>query len=304
VRDVSEPSRFARLLGRAKRGRFAYFPLSQSIRVHGDMNPSRSISLSVALVTRNRPGSLERAIASLRAQDEQPFEVVISDDSDDEFVSEIKTIAQKFGCCYVRGPKRGLYANRNSAALHCRGTHIRTMDDDHVLPPEHFSQCLEAVKRDPDAIWTTGEIGYLDGEVSNVVEVANQLGPSGVGEQIENHSDNWGISDGSTIYPRDVFDRQFRMVEDFAFGSSYLEFGAFLYKNGWKSRCVPGALVEHYAAVLRQPDPASIVFASLCFNLYFRPNLFRFCRCLAPHWREVRALPNLFQKAQHRWNAR
>ena len=61
------------------------------------MTPCRSISLSVALLTRNRPGSLERAIASLRAQDEQPFEVVISDDSDDEFVSEIKTIAQKFG---------------------------------------------------------------------------------------------------------------------------------------------------------------------------------------------------------------
>jgi glycosyltransferase involved in cell wall biosynthesis len=268
------------------------------------MTPSRSISLSVALVTRNRPGSLEKAIASLRVQDEQPFEIVVSDDSDDEFVSEIKTIAQKFGCRYVRGPKRGLYANRNSAALNCRGTHIRTMDDDHVLPREHFSQCLEAVKSDPDAIWTTGEIGYLDGEVSNVAEVANQLGPSGVGERIENHSDNWGISDGSTIYPRDVFDRQFRMVEDFAFGSSYLEFGAFLYKNGWKSRCISGALVEHHAAVLSQPDPASIIFACLCFNLYFRPNLIRFCRCLAPHWRELRVLPNLFQRARKRWNTR
>jgi|SRR6516162_1122458 glycosyltransferase involved in cell wall biosynthesis len=80
------------------------------------MTPSRSISLSVALITRNRPGSLERAIASLRAQDEQPFEIVVSDDFDEEFTSEIETIAQKFGHRYVREPRRGLYANRNSAA--------------------------------------------------------------------------------------------------------------------------------------------------------------------------------------------
>jgi glycosyltransferase involved in cell wall biosynthesis len=79
------------------------------------MAPFRSILLSVALVTRNRPGSPERAIASLRAQDEQPFEIVVSDDSDEEFTSEIETIAQKFGCRYFRGPRRGLYANRNFA---------------------------------------------------------------------------------------------------------------------------------------------------------------------------------------------
>src|SRR6516162_7399820 len=265
---------------------------------------SPEIQLSVALVTCNRPVSLERALVSLRAQSVQPFEVIVSDDSAAELVEPARVVAKKYGCIYCAGPRRGLYANRNFAARQCRGSHIRTMDDDHVLPRDHFSQCLEAVKSDPDAIWTTGEIGYLDGEVTNVAEVANQLGPSGVGERIENHSDNWGISDGSTIYPRNVFDREFRMVENFAFGSSYLEFGAFLYKNGWKSRCIPGALVEHYAAVLSQPDPASIVFASLCFNLYFRPNLLRFCRSLAPHWRELCALPNLFQKARQRWNVR
>src|SRR6516225_7228710 len=117
------------------------------------MTPSPPISLSIALVTRNRPGSLERALLSLRDQDEQPFEVVVSDDSDHEFVSEIKMIAQKFDCRYVRGPHRGLYANRNFAALNCRGTHIRTMDDDHVLPKNHFAECLAAVRQEPDAIW-------------------------------------------------------------------------------------------------------------------------------------------------------
>src|SRR5215831_14404511 len=128
------------------------------------MPPSGSISLSVAVIARNRPESLQRALASLRDQDAQPFEIIVSDDSDDQFVSEIQRIAQKFDCRYVRGPRRGLYANRNFAALHCSGTHIRTMDDDHFLPSNHLAQCLRAVGQDPAAIWTTGEKGFVDGK--------------------------------------------------------------------------------------------------------------------------------------------
>jgi len=172
------------------------------------------------------------------------------------------------------------------------------------LPPNHFAQCFEAVQNDPDAIWTTGEIGYLGAERVRTAESADQLGPSGIGEGITDTDDNWGIADGSTIYPRKVFDRGFRMVEDFWFGSSYLEFGAYLYRNGWKCRCIPGALVEHHATVLSQPDPASIVFSSVCFNVYFRPNLTRFVRHLAPHWRELSALPHLLRKANRRWSNR
>src|SRR6516162_7544436 len=246
------------------------------------MTPPRSILLSVALVTRNRPGSLEKAIASLRAQDEQPFEIVVSDDSDEELTSENETIAQKFGCRYVRGPRRGLYANRNFAALDCRGTHIRTMDDDHVLPSHHLAQCLAAVRQEPGAIWTTGEKGFLNGESVGIAETAAQLGPAGVGEAIVRHDDNWGIADGSTIYPREVFDRGFRMVEDFGFGSSYLEFGAFLYSRGWKCRCIPQAFVEHYAISLGRPDLLSLRFASICFNLYFQPSRTRLIKHILP----------------------
>jgi glycosyltransferase involved in cell wall biosynthesis len=261
------------------------------------------IQLSVALITCNRPESLERALASLRSQSVQPFEVVVSDDSESDHAKRTRVIAAKYGCSYYAGPRRGLYANRNFATQQCRGTHVRTMDDDHILPLDHFSRCIEAVERDPNAIWTTGEIGYLNGDCVSHAETANQLHPSGVGERIENRDNNWGIADGSTIYPRAVFDRGFRMVDQFGFGSSYLEFGAFLYQKGWRCRCIPGAMVEHHVSVLAQADPASHLFASICFNRYFRPNAMQFVRYLRPYWRYWFNLPNLLEIAHRRWKA-
>lgn len=260
-----------------------------------------SILLSVAVITRNRPESLERALASLRAQNLQPFEIIVSDDSGPEQAAATRAAAQKYRCTYTTGPRRGLYANRNFAFQRCRGTHIRTMDDDHVLPPGHFRHCREAVNSDPKAIWTTGEVGYSGSHAIGTAEVANQLDPSGVGERIANRDDNWGIADGSTIYPRVVFDRGFRLVEDFGFGSSYLEFGAYLYRHGWRCRCVPGALIEHHATTMGRPDPVSHLYASICYNLFFRPDTARFIRYLCPACSSWSKLPKLLSLANRRW---
>ena len=259
------------------------------------------ILLSIALVTRNRLEFLQRCLKSLRQQSVQPFEIVVSDDSDDSYSELTRALALDHGCRYLGGPRRGLYANRNFVAQHCQGTHIRTVDDDHVLSTDHLARCLGSIEEDPGAVWTTGETGYLDGKLVGSTARANQLHPSGVGGPIENPNDNWGISDGSTIYPSEVFARGFRMVETFGFGSSYLEFGAFLYINGWKCRCVPEAIVEHYATRLRLPDPLSVSFACICYNRYFRPSRARLIRYLAPRWRSWIEMPKLFQQARQRW---
>ncbi|HTD14413.1 MAG TPA: glycosyltransferase family 2 protein [Chthoniobacterales bacterium] len=264
----------------------------------------QDIRLSVALIARNRPVSLERGLASLRAQGEQPFEVVVSDDSDSGIAPIIQKIASAFECRYLCGPRRGLYANRNAAFLLCQGTHIRTMDDDHILPPDHLSTCLAAVRSDPNAIWTTGEHGFIAGEFVGIARTANQLGPAGVGEPIERFDNNWGIADGSTIYPREVFDQGFRMVEEFGFGSTYLEFGAYLYQRGWMCRCIPGAVVEHHVDSLSRPDVLSQRFASICFNRYFRPNAVRLMRYIIPYWESWTEMPNLFEMAHRRWKTR
>ena len=278
------------------------------------MKPS-DIRLSVALLTRNRPESLNRCLQSLRSQNVQPYEVVISDNSDPQWVNATRDIAHRWDCHYITGSLRGLCSNRNHAALACAGTHIRTMDDDHVLPPEHLQQCLAAIAEDARAIWTTGELGYIDGKFYKKVATANQLSASGVGLGITNLNDNWGIADGSTIYPRSVYDRGFRMLEEYNYGDSSLEFGAYLYANGFRSRCIIGAYIEHYAeAITITRRPLSLyesrLYASICYNLYFQKNYIKFLRYLASYSLRLgrqknllRYLPELFRKIEKRWGA-
>ena len=240
------------------------------------------IRLSVALVTRNGPERLRCCLESLRTQSVQPFEVVVSDDSNDEFAPRTRIVCEQYGGRYVEGPRRGLYANRNQAALACRGTHIRTVDDDHTFPEGHFATCLEFLKSDPESIWTTGELLLRDGVVQSRAATANQLHPSGLGSSPKDLDDNWTIADGSTIYPASLFARGFRMLEQYGYGSSYLEFGALLYSHGYRCRCIPCAPVEHHAGaetISRQQATdrrqiESHLFASLAFNLYFKPALF------------------------------
>ncbi len=278
----------------------------------GDFHP---IQLSVALVTRNRPESLRRCLRSLRTQNPQPCEVIVADDSDAIFAPDAAALATAYDCRYVTGPRRGLYANRNCAARACRGTHVRTMDDDHTFPDGHFARCLAAVHSDPRAVWTTGETSYLNGLHYDTATTANQLHPSGVGCAVSNPDDNWAIADGSTIYPREVFARGLWMVEEFAYGSSYLEFGALLHRCGYRSRCIRGALVEHYIdpeTIRRQRDPRtapSRLFASLCYNLCFQPNWLRAGRYALACWRSdpsnrslLASLPRFIAAARARWS--
>lgn len=274
-----------------------------------------TIRLSAAVVTRNRPDSLQRCLASLRGQSVQPFEVVISDDSDWQIAPEIRELARRWGCRYSPGPRRGLYANRNRVALACRGTHIRTVDDDHTFPAGHFAQCGEALRSDPFSIWTTGETSFIGGKHHAVAPTANQLHPSGLGSRVTDLDNNWSIADGSTIYPGHVFESGFRMIEDYPFGSSYLEFGALLYYRGYRSRCLRGALVEHHATIetiRRSRDKevaASHLFASLSYNLFFQPNWIRAWRhALArlgnAHLSLFSEVPGIMTKARARWRLR
>jgi len=245
------------------------------------------IQISVALVTRNRPESLNRCLKSLRSQSVQPFEVIVSDDSDLEYATATEAIAKQWDCQYIKGPKRGLYANRNHAAQACKGTHVRTMDDDHEFPEDHF-QILEAVvKADPLSIWILGESHYdqID-STTGIAHLPGEIQPRGFSQLPRDLDDTCAISDGATIYPRAIFSSH-HYLELFKFGNLYLEFGARLKALGYRIRYCPKTyIIHHYIHDKRSfndqkmQQQTAFLAALLTYGCYL-PNFFKYVECLS-----------------------
>lgn len=238
------------------------------------------IKLSVALVTRNREDSLARTLLSLSKQDVQPFEVVISDDSDrQEAIAANKELAKKYEYIYVKGPDRGLYANRNFVARQCRGTHIRTMDDDHEFPEGHIRACIDAVGRDCQAVWTIGEYYPKDKLRPLPAAIPGQLHPRGFSSRPVNMLEYYGISCGATIYPRSVVDKNVLNLEPYTFGMLYLEYGARLVNNGYRIKFLDTTfIVHHYDENNRSVSSLSIlnsarIFSMFMFSFYHKRSL-------------------------------
>jgi glycosyltransferase involved in cell wall biosynthesis len=237
------------------------------------------VQVSVALVTRNRPEDLKRVLASLRDQSVQPFEVVISDDSDEALVPRVQALASAYGCRHVRGPRRGLYANRNHAALACTGTHVRTLDDDHEFPPGHWAATLDALRSDPEAVWIIGE--YLPGQErpETPPPCPAQLTARGYSVLPADPQNCWAIADGATIYPRSLFERGLRYAEFLKFGAAYLEFGSRLHWLGYRIRFLDSTYVVHHLNLATRSysdlatELTSRYFAMLCHSRIYQPGV-------------------------------
>jgi glycosyltransferase involved in cell wall biosynthesis len=239
---------------------------------------SSAPSISVALVTRNRPDSLERTLASLRAQARQPAEVLVSDDSDPEHAGHTQEVALRHGCRYARGPGRGLYANRNAAALACGGTHVRTMDDDHEFPAGHWEACEAAVVGDPASVWIIGEV--VPSEALWATDrVPGELQPRGFAATPRDPDDTWALADGASIFPSAIFRAGVRYSEAFRFGAGYLEFGSRLHRLGYRIRYLRGTHVVHHYDVAtrswqdREEDLAAKCFATISHSFAYQPTL-------------------------------
>ena len=238
-----------------------------------------NFKLSVALVTRNRPESLIRTLKSLRSQRVQPWEVIVSDDSESLFQERVREIATEYNCQYIKGPMRGLYANRNHVARACTGTHIRTMDDDHEFPDKHIEECLKAVELDPTSIWIIGE--YLVGQMNltRPVDCPGQLHPRGFSVTPADPQNCFALADGATIYPRKIFDEGNFFLESFKFGAVYLEMGSRLFWKGYRIRHLATTyILHHYEPATRsftniEIDLSARIFAMLCHSFMYQPTI-------------------------------
>ncbi len=238
---------------------------------------SEAVRISIAIVTRNRPDSLRRCLSSLFAQEERPFEVVVSDDSDrDAYATQ--EVAAAFGVRYLKGPRRGLYANRNFAAAHCLGSHLRTMDDDHEFPNGHLRVVRTSVESDPNAVWTGAERTPKD-DPFEPPRYPGELHPGGFSFVPKQTEPRITIADGFTVYPRWLFQRGVCYYDGFLFGAAYLEFGCRLRWLGLQIRKILDTFLIHHHDPLNRSvmsdrvQRASQSFAGYLLAFLCKPSL-------------------------------
>jgi GT2 family glycosyltransferase len=113
-----------------------------------------SLSLSVAVCTRNRPAELARCLASLLASSDRPDEILIVDNAPDSETTR-KVVSQFPGVRYLCERRRGLSAARNAALAGARGDIVAFADDD-VVVDRDWTGRMRRCFTDPKVAVATG----------------------------------------------------------------------------------------------------------------------------------------------------
>ena len=113
--------------------------------------------LSVLLPTRDRLEYLRHAVESVRRQEGEDWEIVVSDNDSTEDVAGYVASLEDPRIRYVRTPRFvPVTENWNNALRHSRGDYVVMLGDDDALLPGYLRALTELVARfqDPDVIYT------------------------------------------------------------------------------------------------------------------------------------------------------
>jgi glycosyltransferase involved in cell wall biosynthesis len=116
----------------------------------------KSPEFSVLLPTRNRVSLLQEAIATVRAQDFDDWEIIVSDNASEEDVRGLVEGINDLRIVYLRSEETlSVTANWNRAIDAARGRWVVMLGDDDGLVPGYFHQMLDACTKlqQPDLIY-------------------------------------------------------------------------------------------------------------------------------------------------------
>ena len=108
---------------------------------------TRSPSVTVVLPTHDRPRLLAEAIASVRAQTWENWDLIVVDDASDPPAS----IPDDPRCALIRNVRsRGGAEAKNAGAFQARGDVLAFLDDDDLYAPSYLQRAVAALAEDPE----------------------------------------------------------------------------------------------------------------------------------------------------------
>jgi glycosyltransferase involved in cell wall biosynthesis len=203
-----------------------------------------TFALSVCICTRNRPVELTECLQSIKKSTVPVAQVIVSDDGIPD--GPAKTIAEELGAEYVRGPRRGLCANRNRALSLVTGTHVLFLDDDALLAPQFAASIRARIDGDsaadaPDRLIVSGREVRPGGHVTEAREQSflgfQQLGYN---EGDERRT----VVINATVFPATLFN-ELTFDERIAYGYDEVDLTTRAVAAGWRIASLPEAVNQH-----------------------------------------------------------
>ena len=225
---------------------------------------------AVCITTMHRPEILQSCLENLVKCNPAPAMIVVSDDSVEPLqIERTKAVVEQFlGVAYLRGPHRGVCANRNTAlepALNGDINYVSFMDDDILVPPNFFGQTIafyssltpaERVKT--ICTGTRGELGE-----SELMPDPVRLNFRGY---FESSLEPESVTISAAVFPVGLFALE-RWDDDIFFGSEDAEFSLRAIARGYAIRYVHGLTTNHLATdagILHAENAGGMTKYELC----------------------------------------
>ena len=115
-------------------------------------------SITIAIITKNRPADLETCLTSLHKQSLHADELIIVDSSTDDRTKQVvdKQKKQWKKCSYLYESKKGFPIARNRALKKTQSQWIVFTDDDCIAEHHWIASLLQAIHRHPSAAAVAG----------------------------------------------------------------------------------------------------------------------------------------------------
>lgn len=213
--------------------------------------------VSVCITHFNRPQEVSQAIASIKNQTYENYEVILVDDGSDkpEAIAYLDSLEKDFaerGWRIVRQENLHPGAARNKGAQHAKGEYLMFMDDDNCAKPHEIETFVAAASHSDADVLTCFADVFAGTEIPQNSSTQFRVTPIG-------DCFSYGVlencyGDTNSLIKRSFFEKIGGFSEEYGVGKEDMEFFARTVLRGGKLFVVPEALYWYRASEKRIRD--------------------------------------------------
>ena len=196
-------------------------------------------TVSAVIITRHRPAMVQQTIQSLKNMCYPLAEIIVSDDSIND-TTETMLASVYPDVKYIRGPRRGIAANRNNGMRLASSDYILMMDDDIIVQSNFLALALDGMQKDGRSVYFAaiqdGQSIYAPKGISYLGFHTRDFAP---GERRQTLNSQAFLI--PAIVREDVlFDEAITL-----YGYEEVDFGYRLFKKGFEIKLIPDCVNIH-----------------------------------------------------------